>query len=120
MNLKKNTKEIIYISTSNSVIESQIKYAKKEENGGLVYAPYIIGESTPTISSFLLEEAKRKVNAVNRERQMDSVLEDKEFVPYTIEETEEYKKFQETYFRKTSSGIKYRYAIVNDTTGTRN
>jgi hypothetical protein len=46
---------------------------------------------------------------------MDSVLEDKEFIRYTIEETDEYKKFQETYFRKTSSGIKYRYAIANVT-----
>ena len=113
MNTNKNIKETTYISTSNSLIESQIKYAKKGENGGLVFAPYIMAESTATISSTLLEEAKKKVNAVNRERQMDSVLEDKEFVPYTIEETEEYKKFQETYFRKTSSGIKYRYATCH-------
>jgi len=114
MNTNKNTKEITYISTSNSLIESQTKYAKKTE-AGLVYVPYIMSETTPTITSALLEEAKAKVNAVNRERQMDSVLEDKEFIRYTIEETDEYKKFQETYFRKTSSGIKYRYAIANVT-----
>jgi hypothetical protein len=114
MNTNNNTKEITYISTSYSLIESQTKYAKKTESG-LVYAPYIMCESTPTITSTLLEEAKAKVNAVNRERQMDSVLEDKEFIRYTIEETEEYKKFQETYFRKTTSGIKYRYAIADVT-----
>jgi hypothetical protein len=119
MNTNKNTKEITYISTSNSLIESQTKYAKKSEDSGLVFAPYIIGECTSTITSVLLEEAKLKVSAVNRERQMDSVLEDKEFVPYTIEETEEYKKFQETYFGKTSTGIKYRYATVNVTSGTK-
>jgi hypothetical protein len=119
MNTNKNTKEITHISTSSSLIESQIKYAKKGENSELIFAPYIMGESTSTIFSTFLE-AKKKVDAVNRERQMDSVLEDKEFVPYTIEETEEYKKFQETYFRKTSSGIKYRYATINDTSGTRN
>ena len=119
MNTNNNTKEITYISTSNSLIESQTKYAKKTE-AGLVFAPYIMGEATPTITSALLEEAKVKVNAVNRERQMDSILDDKEFVPYMIEETEEYKKFQETYFRKISSGIKYRYAIADVKTGTGN
>ena len=76
MNTNNNTKEITYISTSYSLIESQTKYAKKTETG-LIYAPYIMAESTHTISSTLLEEAKAKVNAINRERQMESVLEDK-------------------------------------------
>ena len=80
MNTNNNTKEITYISTSNSLIESQTKYAKKTE-AGLVFAPYIMGEATPTITSALLEEAKVKVNAVNRERQMDSILDDKELLP---------------------------------------
>ena len=43
----------------------------------------------------LLNKAEIKVNAVNRERQMNSVLEDVSFQPYKIEETEEYKKLLE-------------------------
>lgn len=45
----------------------------------------------------ILKKAEIKVNAVNRERQMLSVLEDTEFVPYTIVETEEYKIIAENY-----------------------
>ena len=42
----------------------------------------------------LLEAAKNKVKSVNRERQMDSVLEeDKPFVPLKIQDTEEYKEY---------------------------
>jgi hypothetical protein len=42
----------------------------------------------------LLEAAKSKVKATNRERQMDSVLEeDKPFEPLKIEDTEEYKEY---------------------------
>lgn len=41
----------------------------------------------------LLEAAKTKVKATNRERQMDSVLEDKPFEPLKIEDTEEYKEY---------------------------
>jgi hypothetical protein len=115
MNTNNNTKEITYISTSYSLIDRQTKYAKKTE-AVLVYAPYIIGECTTTITSALLEEAKTKVNAVNRERHMDSVLEEKEFIRYAIEETEEYKNFQETYFGKD---IKYGYTTVDVNTGNR-
>lgn len=42
----------------------------------------------------LLEAAKSKVKATNRERQMDSVLEDKPFEPLKIEDTEEYKEYK--------------------------
>jgi hypothetical protein len=45
----------------------------------------------------LLNEAEVKVNAINRERQMLSVLEDVSFLPYKMEETEEYKKLLENY-----------------------
>jgi hypothetical protein len=49
-----------------------------------------IGEGDPK----LLESAKSKVKSVNRERQMDSVLdEDKPFEPLKIEDTEEYKEY---------------------------
>ena len=42
----------------------------------------------------LLEAAKSKVKATNRERQMDSILEeDKPFEPLKIEDTEEYKEY---------------------------
>jgi hypothetical protein len=42
----------------------------------------------------LLEAAKNKVKSVNRERQMDSIIEDdKPFEPLKIEDTEEYKEY---------------------------
>lgn len=41
----------------------------------------------------LLEKAKKKVTAVNRDRQIEEILDDKEYVPLKIEETEEYKQY---------------------------
>jgi hypothetical protein len=45
----------------------------------------------------LLKEAEIKLIALNRERHMLSVLEDIEYVPLSIEDTEEYKKLLEDY-----------------------
>ena len=42
----------------------------------------------------LLEAAKNKVIAVNRERQIEDILEDKNYIPLKIEDTEEYKEYQ--------------------------
>jgi hypothetical protein len=46
----------------------------------------------------LLKEAEIKLIALNRERHMLSVLEDIEYVPLSIEDTEEYKKLSEKYY----------------------
>ena len=42
----------------------------------------------------LLEAAKNKVTAVNRERQIEDILDNKEYIPLDIKETEEYKEYQ--------------------------
>lgn len=46
----------------------------------------------------LFKEAETKLIALNRERHMLSVLEDIEYVPLSIEDTEEYKKLSEKYY----------------------
>lgn len=60
--------------------------------------PIAIRVAAQTISSGdpkLLEAAKSKVKAVNRERQIDSIIDESEdkIVPFKIEETEEYKEY---------------------------
>lgn len=79
---------------------------------GIVFMPYIIKTETASISDPLLEAAKQKVIAVNRDRKIDSILEDKDYKEYTLEETEEYKKFSETWF-KPIKNISARYAICH-------
>jgi len=44
----------------------------------------------------LLEKAKKKVTAVNRERQIDDILDDKPFEPLKLEDTDEYKEYKKT------------------------
>lgn len=44
----------------------------------------------------LLKKAQKKVTAVNRERQIDNILEDKPFEPLKIEDTDEYKEYMAT------------------------
>lgn len=45
----------------------------------------------------LVERIEREVTAVNRERKLDSILEDKEYIPYTAEETQIYKDWIRMY-----------------------
>lgn len=80
-----------------------------QQEPSIIYAPYIMQETTASISSPLLEAAKQKVKAINRDRKIDSILEDTEFIPMKLEDTEEYKKFADKWF-KPVDGIKYRYA----------
>ena len=49
------------------------------------------------LSDPLFKAAEIKLIALNRERQMLSVLEDIEYIPLNIEDTEEYKKLSEDY-----------------------
>lgn len=44
----------------------------------------------------LLEKAKKKVTAVNRERQIDDILDDKPYEPLKLEDTDEYKEYKKT------------------------
>lgn len=45
----------------------------------------------------LVERIEKEVTAVNRERKLDSILEDKEYTPYTAEETQTYKDWLRMY-----------------------
>lgn len=65
------------------------------------YMPDSIAYSTyigvdPYGDSDLLKKAKSKVTAVNRERQIEDILEDKPFEPLKIEDTDEYKEYMAT------------------------
>jgi hypothetical protein len=44
----------------------------------------------------LLKKAQKKVTAVNRERQIEDILEDKPFEPLKIEDTDKYKEYMAT------------------------
>lgn len=106
MNIKKNGEKM---EDSSNIIIGQ---KGPDVDSGYVYVPYIIQTTTSSISSPLLEDAKQKVIAVNRDRKIDSILEDKDYKEYTLEETEEYKKFSETWF-KPIKNISARYAICH-------
>lgn len=82
------------------------------EQSGIVYAPYITMEKTGIIESDLLKKAEKKVKAFNRERKIDSILEDTEYIPMDIKETEEYKEFENKYM-KPIKGIKSRYTLAD-------
>jgi hypothetical protein len=60
------------------------------EDTGLVFMPYIVQETTPSIS-WDTSKAEKEVIAVNRERKIDSILDNIEYVPLELEETEAYK-----------------------------
>jgi hypothetical protein len=73
-----------------SLLPVAIKVAAKTIGLDLVSVNPIMGGGDPK----LLEAAKNKVKSVNRERQMDSIIEDdKPFEPLKIEDTEEYKEY---------------------------
>jgi hypothetical protein len=52
---------------------------------------------TSILADSLFKEAEIKLIALNRERYMLYLIEDKEYVPLFIEDTEEYKKLLEKY-----------------------
>lgn len=108
MNIKKSGKNTEELTTNNILIGRK----GPDVEPGIVFMPYIIQTTTASISSPLLEAAKQKVIAVNRDRKIDSILEDKEFKEYTLEETEEYKKFSETWF-KPIKNTSARYTICH-------
>ena len=66
------------------------KFYKDKE---IIFAPYLLSELTEIIRFKNQKEAEEKVIAVNRDRQIDYILNDIEFVQYTISETEKYKEF---------------------------
>ena len=66
------------------------KFYKDNE---IIFAPYLLSELTEIIRFKNQKEAEEKVIAVNRDRQIDYILNDIEFVQYTISETEKYKEF---------------------------
>jgi molybdopterin-guanine dinucleotide biosynthesis protein A len=74
---------------------------------GLIYVPYVIQHTTASISDPLLEAAQQKVKAINRDRKIDSILKDTEFIPIKLEDTEEYKKFSQTWFQPTKISARY-------------
>jgi hypothetical protein len=89
-----------------------IGHKSPDEQPGIVYAPYITMEKTGIIESDLLKKAEKKVKAFNRERKIDSILEDTEYIPMDIKETEEYKEFENKYM-KPIKGIKSRYILAD-------
>jgi hypothetical protein len=92
--------------------QSLIGRKSSDVEPGIVYAPYIVMETTGIIESDLLKKAEKKVKAFNRERKIDSILEDTEYIPMDIKETEEYKEFENKYM-KPIKGIKSRYALAD-------
>ena len=70
----------------------------------------------------LLEAAKNKVKSVNRERQMDSIIEDdKPFEPLKIEETEEYKEYSKYSGPKMDLlYIDFQYGTTSNTNNNKN
>jgi len=89
-----------------------IGHKSPDEQPGIVYAPYIPIHSTVIIESDLLKKAEKKVKAFNRERKIDSILEDTEYIPMDIEETEEYEEFKNKYMTPIK-GIKSRYTFAD-------
>ena len=71
-------------------IKNMEKFYKDKE---IIFAPYLLSELTEIIRFKNQKEAEEKVIAVNRDRQIDYILNDIEFVQYTISETEKYKEF---------------------------
>jgi len=58
--------------------------------GTINYSDYIAIDNDE-----LLKKAEKKVIAINRQRKIDAILEDKEYIPFLIEETEEYKLYND-------------------------
>ena len=61
-----------------------------DECRGIIYAPYLIAETIPSIN-WNSSKAEKEVIAVNRERKINSILDNIEFIPIKLEETEAYK-----------------------------
>lgn len=70
-------------------------------DAGIIFAPYIMQTTTSIIddNSKLLEKANKIVISTNRERQIDSIIGDEEFIPLTLEETDEYKEYQSKLYK---------------------
>jgi len=60
------------------------------EDQGIVFMPYIIQQGTPSIS-WDTSKAEKEVIAVNRERKINSIIDDIKYVPLELKETEAYK-----------------------------
>jgi hypothetical protein len=74
-------------SSSTSLFPMAVKVAAQTIGLDLVSVQPMGGDYT------LLDKAKKKVTAVNRERQIDDILDDVPFEPLKIEETQEYQDY---------------------------
>lgn len=87
--------------------EDNIYLGKKNNlEAGYVLAPYIISTSVTVISDNS-EKIKNEVIQENRDRAIDSLLEDKEYLPMKVEDHPDYNGFN------PSKNIKNRYSTVN-------
>ena len=92
--------------------EKIIGHKSPEVQTGIVFAPYIPIQTVGIIESDLFKKAEKKVKAFNRERKIDSIIDDTEYTPMDIKETEEYKECESRYM-KPIEGIKSRYALAD-------
>lgn len=82
------------------------KLGNKSVEQGYVFVPYIMLQTPVQIDEpESIKLAKKRVVSINRERQIEAILDDKEFVEYKLEETDEYKKL----YKK----ISVRYALAD-------
>jgi hypothetical protein len=91
-------------------MEESCKIGTKSNTPGIIFCPYILAQTSPIfIDSF--DEVKKRVIAINRDRKIDSILFDKTYEEYKLEDTEEYRKFQDIYLKPVKT-IKSRYTVV--------
>lgn len=89
-NISGNIRYGDYIAEKLNETISYSDYLAEQIDSTISYSDYL--SSYDDLKKKLLDKAKKKVNAVNRERQIDSILFDKEYILLDIKETEEYKE----------------------------
>jgi hypothetical protein len=73
---------------------------------GFVYVPYVLCDTVEVIYDSY-ERIKNEVLLENRDRAIDSILDNKEYIPMKIEEHPDYDSFV------PSKSIKSRYSVMN-------
>lgn len=79
---------------------------KSNDNPGIIWAPYIMTQGVSIISDNS-EKIKNEVIQENRDRAIDSLLEDKEYQPMRIEDHPDYNGFS------SKKVLKSRYSVIN-------